>query len=224
MAVQTGEGTVDIIFHGTSVPAGPRTLGGYIARPDGAGEWPTVMVFGASPVPTSSLKYICRVLARHGIAAFAPDLTESARANHSISRAVAAFLQNPAGDWSNAEFGFGVLAFGDGLRDAAALTASDPNVEAWAAVGASVDEDALADLKRAAVPGLVIVSRGDASVDVDEVVSRKNDLPKTTLVVYPTGDTGFWDDAAPGYDDGRATDTLDRLIAFFSEQLPAKVL
>jgi dienelactone hydrolase len=182
------------------------------------------MVFGPTPVPTSSLKYICRVLARHGIAAFAPDLTESASANHSIARAVAAFLQNPSGEWSNAEFGFGVLAFADGLRDAAALGASDPKVAAWASVGASVDEEALGHLKQAAVPGLVIVSRGDASVDVDEIVNLKTDLPKTKLVVYPTGDSGFWDDAAPGYDDARATDTLDRLIAFFSDQLPAKVL
>lgn len=223
MAVQTGEGTVDIIFHTASVPAGPRTLGGYIARPDGVGEWPTVMVFGSDPTPTSAIKNICRVLARHGIAAFAPDLTDSAKANHSISRAVARFLQNPAGLWSNAEYGFGVLAFGRGLADAAALSAAEPKVDAWAAVAADLDEVSVANLADSGSAGLVIVSRGDETTDVDAALGRKASIPKATFVVYPSGAAGFWDDAAEGYDDKRATDSLDRIIAFFADELPPRV-
>ena len=46
VAVQLGEGTKDIIYGETSVPAGPRTFGGYLSRPDGLGEWPTVLIFG----------------------------------------------------------------------------------------------------------------------------------------------------------------------------------
>lgn len=223
MAVQTGEGTVDIIFHTSSVPAGPRTLGGYIARPDGTGEWPTVMVFGPEPVPTSTIKNICRILARHGIAAFAPDLTDSPASNHSISKAVAVFLQNPSGVWSNAEFGFGVLAFGKGLADAAALSAADPKVDAWAAVGANLDDVSVGNLADSDSEGLVILSRGDESTDVDASIARKDSLPKTTFVVYPSGSDGFWNDDADGYDDARAKDSLDRVIAFFGSQLPPRM-
>ena len=223
MAVQTGEGTVDIIFHTASVPAGPRTLGGYISRPDGVGQWPTAMVFGPKPKPTSAIKNICRVFSRHGIAAFAPDLTESASRNHSIAKAVAAFLQNPSGVWSNAQLGFGVVAFGKGLADAAALAAADPKVDAWVAIGSSLDDVSVDNLADSDSEGLVILSRADASTDTEAAVRRKDEIPKTTFVFYPTGDEGFWNDAADGYDDNRATDSLDRSIAFLLAQLPPRV-
>jgi dienelactone hydrolase len=223
VAVQTGEGTVDIIFHTASVPAGPRTLGGYISRPDALGQWPTVMVFGPVPKPTSAIKNICRVLSRHGIAAFAPDLTDSAKTNHSISKAVAAFLQNPSGVWSNAQMGYGVIAFGKGLADAAALAAADRMVDAWVAIGADLDDISVGNLADSDSEGLVILSRGDGSTDVDASVGRKDEIPKTTFVVYPTGDDGFWNDSAEGYDDARATDSLDRAISFFSTELPPRV-
>lgn len=223
MAVQTGEGTVDIIFHTSSVPAGPRTLGGYIARPDGVGEWPTIMVFGPEPIPTSTIKHICRVFARHGIAAFAPDLTDSSGENHSISKAVARFLQNPSGVWSNAQLGFGVLAFGAGLADAAALAAADAKVDAWAAIAADLDPVSVANLVDADSEGLVILSRGDSSTDVDAAISNKDDLRRTRFVVYPSGDEGFWNDDADGYDETRATDAFDRAIAFFADELPPRV-
>ena len=74
MAVQTGEGTTDIIYGSASIPAGPRTYGGYLARPDGTGEWPTVIIYGPTEEPTSAIKNICRVFARHGIAAIAPEM------------------------------------------------------------------------------------------------------------------------------------------------------
>jgi len=223
VAVQLGEGTEGIIFHRASVPAGPRTLGGYISRPDTIGQWPTVMVLGPEPIPTSSIKNICRVLARHGIAAFAPDLTDSAAKNHSISKAVAAFLGNPAGIWSNAQLGFGVLAFGRGLGDAAALAAADSKVDAWVAVGADLDEVSVGNLADSDNEGLVIVSRADDSTDVDAALANKDSLQPTTFVVYPTGDRGFWDDAADGYDDARAKDAIDRVIAFFGEHLPPRI-
>lgn len=223
MVVQTGEGTVDIIFHTASVPAGPRTLGGYISRPDGVGQWPTVMVFGPVPKPTSAIKNICRVLSRHGIAAFAPDLTDSAKTNHSISKAVAAFLQNPSGVWSNAQYGFGVVAFGAGLADAAALAAADPKVDAWAAIGSNLDDVSVGNLADSDSEGLVILSRADESSVVDAAVERKDDIPKTTFVIYPTGGEGFWNDAADGYDESRATDALDRAISFFATELPPRL-
>jgi dienelactone hydrolase len=104
VAVQTGEGTIEIIYGSTSIPAGPQTLSGYLARPDAEGEWPTVLLFGPEPVPTSSVKNICRVFARHGIVAIASDMTESHDFNARIATRVAAFVSDPAGEWANAQF------------------------------------------------------------------------------------------------------------------------
>jgi dienelactone hydrolase len=223
VAVQTGEGTTDIIFHSTSVPAGPRTLGGYLSRPDFGGEWPTVLVFGPEPLPTSTVKDICRVLARHGIAALAPDLTSSHRENLSVSRAASAFLADRSGVWSNAQFGYGTLCFGRGIFDLAALAETDGRVVASALVASTIDDVTADQLRTADVAGLAILSRGDESTDVDESVARREQIPQTTFVVYPTGATGFWDAASEGFDEERYADTIDRLVAFFVENLPPKV-
>ncbi|MCB1245754.1 MAG: dienelactone hydrolase family protein [Acidimicrobiia bacterium] len=223
MAVQTGEGTVEIIYQPSSVPAGPRTLGGFLARPALEGQWPTVMVFGDEPIPTSPLKYLCMVFARHGLAAFAPDFTVDPVRNLSIARAVAAFFADPAGNWSNAQHGYGLVAFGSGATDLAALAATDFRADAFATVGSSIDDVIANKLADAAIPGLVIVSRGDTSVDVDATVSHRDALSLASFVVYPTGDAGFWNDDAEGYDDTRAKDAMSRVIEFFQTQLPERI-
>lgn len=223
MAVQTGEGTTDILYGSTSIPAGPKTLSGYLGRPDGEGEWPTVLVFGPQPLPLSSVKNICRIFARHGIAALAPDLTSDHGANALTAERVVRFITNPSGAWSNAQFGFGVLAFGPGLIDAARLTADDGRVVAIGSVAATLDDDIVGYLSLAQIAALWIGSRGDASVDVDASVDAKEALPQTAYVIYPDVDEGFWDDGAPGFDATAAADTVDRLVAFFGAELPPRV-
>ncbi|MCZ7532522.1 MAG: hypothetical protein M5U23_03785 [Acidimicrobiia bacterium] len=222
MAVQTGEGVVDIIFHSTSIPAGPRTLGGYLSRPDGEGQWPTVLIFGPEPTPTSTVKDICRVLARHGLAALAPDLTESREQNLSISLAVAAYIADPSGRWSNGQVGYGVLSFGAGVHDLADLAQTDTRVAASVVVSSTIDAQTAKVIGAAEVPGLVILSRGDETVDVDASIDTRADMEHTTFVVYPSGATGFWDASTEGYDVERYEDTVDRIVAFFSEHLPER--
>ncbi|GMR01774.1 MAG: hypothetical protein BMS9Abin20_0093 [Acidimicrobiia bacterium] len=223
MAVQTGEGTIEIIYGSTSIPAGPQTLSGYLARPDGEGEWPTVLVFGPRPVPQSSVKNICRVFARHGISALAPDVTDSHESNALTATRVARFISDPTGEWSNAQFGFGVLAFGQGIFDASRLAYGDGRVVAIASVGSRLDEDVVDELSTAQIPALWIGSRADESVDVDASIAAKEVLPQTTYVVHTDVGEGFWDDGADGFDEAIATDTLDRLIGFFGAELPPRV-
>ncbi len=223
MAVQTGEGTTDIIYGTASIPAGPRTFGGYLARPDGVGEWPTVLVYGPGRIPSSSVKNLCRVLARHGIAALAPELGPDTERNRHESLAIAGFITNPAGDWSNAEYGYGVVAFESGLRDAAALTASDALVVAVACVGSTIDDESAGDLELADVPTLFIGSRGDEAADIEGSLAARERLPQTTFVVYGDGDTGFWNDDAPGFRQDRFDDTVRRLVGFLAERLPPRV-
>jgi len=223
VAVQTGEGTTDIIYGTTSIPAGPRTFGGYLARPDGKGEWPTVIVYGPSRLPTSTIKNLCRVLARHGIAALAPEIVDDLSRGRRISASIADFIATPTGDWSNAEYGYGILAFEGGLRDGAALLADDGRAVAIAAVGSTVDDDVAEALTTADVAGIVIVSRGDEASDVETSLSMRDRLPRTTFVVYSDGDTGFWNDDSAGFREDRYKDTVDRLVEFFGEQLPPRI-
>ncbi len=223
MAVQTGEGTIEIIYGSTSIPAGPQTLSGYLARPDAEGEWPTVLLFGPEPVPTSSVKNICRVFARHGIVAIASDMTESHDFNARIATRVAAFVSDPAGEWANAQFGYGVMAFGSGIYDAAPLARNDGRVIAVAAVSSTLDEAVVEDLSVAAIPAMWIGSRADESVDTELSIAAKDSLPETTFVVHADAEEGFWDDGSEGFDEDAATDTIDRLIAFFGAELPPRV-
>jgi dienelactone hydrolase len=223
VAVQAGEGTEDIIYGSTSVPAGPRVFGGYLARPDGEFEWPTVLVYGPSPSPTSSIKNVCRVLARHGIAALSPDLTGEPEPDRRIGRAIANFIGAPNGDWSNAEYGFGVVAFGSGTSAAARLAATDGRVVAIAIVGSSLDDDVVDDLAAAGIPVLYIGSRGDEDVDIEGSVAQRERIPLTTFVVYADGEHGFWNDDAPGFRPDRFDDVVSRLVAFLESELPVRI-
>ncbi|MDK1011311.1 MAG: hypothetical protein QGM46_10145 [Actinomycetota bacterium] len=223
MAVQTGEGVIEIIYGSTSIPAGASNLGSYLARPDGEGEWPTVLLFGPEPVPLSSVKNLCRVLARHGIAAVAPHMTENHGANAVAASQVAAFISDPAGSWSNAQFGFGVLAFGAGIHDASTLAARDGRAVAFASVAGTLDEAVVDALSVAGIVGLWVGSRADDSTDVEMSVGAKDALPQTTFVIHSDAAAGFWDDGAEGFDDDIATDTFDRVIEFFSAELPPRV-
>jgi pimeloyl-ACP methyl ester carboxylesterase len=223
VSVQTGEGTTEIIYGTSSIPAGAVTLGGYIARPDITGEWPTIVLFGPEPMPTPAVKDLCRRFARHGIAAVAPEMSASHAANRRIAEKVAAFVTKKDGGWSNARFGYGSVAFGPGIYDAAALAAGDGRAMAVAAVGCTIDEIVAEDLAVADIPVLFIGSRGDDTADIDRSVAAHEDLPQTTYVVYADAGERWWDVDAPQFDDGRATDTFDRLVGFFGEHLPARL-
>jgi dienelactone hydrolase len=223
LAVQTGEGTIDIIYGSTSIPAGPQTLSGYLARPDGEGEWPTVVLFGPEPLPESSVKNICRMFARHGIAGLAPDVTDDHDKNTVIASRIAAFISDPTGTWSNAQFGYGVLAFGRGIHDASNLAARDGRVVAACSVGATLDDAVVEDLGVAQIPMLWIGSRGDGMTDVDESLAHKDAVPQTTFVVHADAGEGFWNDGAAGFDEDTAADTIERFIAFFGSELPPRV-
>lgn len=222
MAVQLGEGTQDIIYGESSIPAGPRTYGGYLSRPDGVREWPTILIFGPRPAPTSSIKNICRIFARHGIAALAPDVGPGERRANMIANASASFVMNPAAGWSSAEYGFGVLAFEGGVGVASNLVHDVSRVTAFATVGATLGAAIVDRIATRDISGLYIGSRGDEVSGVDISLEAREDLPKTTFAVYPDGDTGFWSDDSPGFSEERFLDTRDRLIGFFGLHLPER--
>ena len=222
VAVQLGEGTEEIIYGEASIPAGPRTFGGYLSRPDGVGEWPTILIFGPMSKPTSSVKNICRIFARHGIAALAPQFEPDEADVRRAANAAASFIMNPAADWSSAEFGFGVLAFEGGVGVASNLVQELAAVSAFATVGSALDRSIVERIAPSGIGGLYIGSRGDEGSDVDASLDARDALPLTTFAVYPDGDAGFWSDDSPGFSQERFVDTRDRLIGFFGLHLPGR--
>jgi dienelactone hydrolase len=223
VAVQLGEGTIEIIYGSISIPAGAQTLSGYLARPDREGQWPTVLLFGPEPLPLSSVKNICRVFARHGIAVLAPDMTTNHELNTLVAASAAAFASDPSGAWSNAHLGYGVLAYGSGIYDSSPLAAKDGRVMAEASVAATLDDRVGEDMVVAGIPGLWVGSRSDESTNVDVSVAWRESLPRTTFVVHADSAAGFWNDDADEYEEKAATDTIDRLIAFFAGELPPRI-
>jgi pimeloyl-ACP methyl ester carboxylesterase len=223
VTVLRGEGTTEIIYGTASIPAGPVTLGGYIARPDLDGEWPTVLVFGPEPTPTSAVKAMCRRIARHALVAVAPDMTGNHSTNRQIALSVAGFVSNKDGGWSNAQHGYGVIALGAGIHDAAALAADDGRVLCVAMVGSTLDDAVTDDLAGADVPVLFVGSRDDDTVDIDGSIDASHEVPRTAYAIYNDVGSRWWDIESAGWDEEKAFDTFDRLVGFFGEQLPERV-
>jgi hypothetical protein len=159
-------------------------------------------------------------MARHGIAAVAPDMTPDHGTNRQIALQVAAFVSSENSGWSNASLGYGVIALGPGIFDAAGLVADDGRAVALATVGSTLDAPVTDDLATAGVPVLYVGSRGDDTVDIDMSVEARDDIPRTGYAIYADMKTRWWDIEADNYEEDMALDTFDRFVGFFGEQLP----
>jgi carboxymethylenebutenolidase len=238
LSVLKGEGRVPILFGSTSVSVGSRLHRGYLARPDLGGQWPTILLVAPAWGVTSSIKDLCRKLARQGLAALAPDLYDRTAPARSVDRETAeraaaalpatvidrdlndfaSFIANPAGFWSSAEHGFGVLGIGRGGR-AAVRMAARTGAAALALVYAPIDgeEETLASFAGGV---LGIYGRSDDVVAADTVAAVRTSAPHAEVVVY--GDVGhdFLDDYGDTYDREAASDAVERLSGFFEKVLP----
>ena len=239
MSVLKGEGRVPILFGSTSVAVGSRVHGGYLARPDLGGEWPTIVVVSPAWGVTSSVKDICRRLSRQGFAVIAPDLyggkspsrsvdRESAvRAADSLSPAkvdrdladVVGFVANRAGLWSSAEDGLGVFGIGTGGR-AAIRTSVASGAAALALAYAPLDETDQVALRAFAGGLLGLYGRGDEVVPVETVSAVRNAAPHAEMVIYAGVGHDFLDDYGDTYDLEAAADAVERLTGFFEKRLP----
>ncbi len=211
MSVLKGEGTTVILYGSTSVSTGSRSHPGYLARPDLIGEWPTVVVVSPSYDAASSVGDICRLIARHGMAAVAPG-------PGGLS-AFVKFIINPAGNWSNAEHGFGVLAFGDGALTAIGQAASSPLVASLALVDPVIGDHAVALLGELDVP--ILGTSGREALD--GVDRARQAAPHADWVVYDGVGAQFWNINADEYSAGAADDAADRVLEFLPDTLPAKI-
>lgn len=209
MSVLEGEGNTVILYGSTHVGTGSRSYAGYLARPDLRGEWPTVVVI--SPRAASSVKAICRDIARHAIAAAAPEAGGL--------DAFVGFIANSSGHWSNAEHGFGLLSLGDGAGEAIAEAHSSDLVVALALVDPVLDDGTVSLLGDVEVPILGLSGREAA----ERVEATRAAAPHADWVVYDGAGAGYWDIDADEYVAAAAEDTRDRVIEFLAKTLPARV-
>lgn len=254
MSVLKGEGKVPILFGSTSIAVGTLTHRGYLARPGLAGEWPTIIVVPSEWGVTSAMKDVCRRLARHGFAAVAVDLhrgkapgraedsDDAAAATRAVPApraandldAIVEFIENPAGFWSNAEQGFGILAFGEGGRFAVPF-AGRHNTSPLALVGTrlrqpppEVDRDGqplpvpeypMTSIGSVTGPIFGASGRDDETVPVDDVMELRSLAPHAEWAIYDGVGAHFADDYTDGYDDEATRDVLERLVSFFEKHL-----
>jgi carboxymethylenebutenolidase len=139
LSVLKGEGTYPILFQTSSIPVRTLTHTAYVARPDVADEWPTIMIIGGAKGLSSPVRDLCRRLARHGLAAVAPDLYGGAAVPDDREKASQAFqalrpsdasrvlgdvgryLEAGAHPWDTDESGFGVIGIQEGAVSSVAV-------------------------------------------------------------------------------------------------------
>jgi hypothetical protein len=211
VSVLKGEGSTVMLYGSTHVSSGGHSYDGYLARPDLMGEWPTVVVVSPLFEAASSVKSICRVIARHAMAAVAPATGGR--------DAYIGFITNPSGHWSNAEYGFGVLGLGDGSEPAMLEAAASGLVVAMALVDPVIDDAAVSMLAGIDIPILGLSGR-EASEGVD---AARNAAPQAEWVIYDGVGAGYWNIDGDEYLASPTEDTSDRVVEFFSKTLPARV-
>jgi hypothetical protein len=212
VSVLKGEGSTVILYGSTSVPTVSRQYGGYLARPDLMGEWPTVVVVPPSDGASSAVGAMCRLIARHAMAAVAP--------HPGGLDPYIAYITNPAGHWSNAEYGFGLLAFDDAAAAALQRAADAHLVRAVALVAPALDDAAFAALERVRVPLLGCAPGAEG----DEIERARRAAPQGEWVVYNGAEPRYWDIDDDSFVPSAADDTSDRVLEFFAgDTLPPRI-
>jgi len=246
MSVLPGEGTHPILYGSTRLSARSQIHSGYLARPDLAGSYPTLVIVPGTAGITSGLKDVCRRIARRGMAVVAYDVyrgkgplrgaseDDVAAAYAELSDAqvladlgdVYRFLRGPGTEWADPDH-LGLVGLGSGGRLAVLSAVQHPYLGAVAAVYAPLIHDpgrthqAADFLPELSAPLLGLHGKADDVVPVDQATRAHQLVPGSEWVLYQDGHHNFLDVGFDGYDPGITSDALDRLVAFFSRHLGA---
>jgi dienelactone hydrolase len=207
VAVLKGEGRVPILFGSLPLPV-PPNRSAYIARPDLAGSYATVVIATGDEGITPSVKALARHLARYGYASLAPQLRQDVeRAAADVGDAIAS-ARIPGTEWADGDR-VAVVGLGSGGIPAG-IAAAEEQVDLLVLIDSSLDGELLA-----AFDGRLLVLHGDddTATPGDEVRSMRADLGRGEWVLYRGVGGGFFDDAAAGHDPEVASDVRDRLVA-----------
>ena len=215
MSVLAHEGTYPILYGSYAVPVGSGHRNGYLARPDRAGQFPTVLVLPESRL-TSHHKDLSRRLARHGLATVVIDLPGAL--DEAVGTVDEAHEFVLVSNWA-IEGQLGVLGLGSGGLPGLAFAAEQPAVRAVVLVSTPIDETGpiAGTLSRLSIPLLGLYGAEeppDSGID-DDLVQN------STFVRFHGVGSGFMDDGSQGFDAAASLDAQRRLIEFFRLNLPA---
>jgi dienelactone hydrolase len=132
---------------------------------------------------------------------------------------VASFIRNPAGFWSSAEDGFGMLGLGGGGSNAV-TAAARTEAACLALVTTPLHDDARRALASFSGSLLGVFSRDDELADGEHVAKLREDAPHGEFVIYGGVGHDFLDDYADPYDFSVARDAIDRIAGFYEKHLP----
>jgi carboxymethylenebutenolidase len=243
VAVLPHEGTYSVMYGPLTVSVGAGYRRGYLARPDQAGQFPTVVLMPDLDGLGAHEKHIARRLARHGLAVVVVDPypTEpsdrrsaliaynglpDAEAMRTIDETYD-YLRSEDIEWAQTSR-LGVLGLDVGGRFALIHAAHRPWIGAAAVVSTPIagDEDRqfqVADvLKHIAVPVLGLYGAEDDLIDVETVDEAQDRNVTGQWLLYDEARHAFMDEASDDYHEPSTEDALTRLVEFFTANLPKK--
>ncbi len=244
MAVLPHEGTYPVMYGGLAVSIGSSYRRGYLARPDKAGRFPSVIMIPSLDGLGAHEKGVARALARTGLAVLAVELYPQTPIDRDA--ALSAYQELSDGeairildeayeylcsddlDWPHTE-GVGVLGLDVGGRFALIQTAHRSWATACAVVGTPLTGDEerrhpVADmLEHLPSPVLGLYGADDQLVSADSVDEAQRRNVTGTWLLYESAQHAFLDEAGPDYHESSAADATSRISSFFISHLPAAV-
>ena len=237
----------DLITKSVSVPVGDGHIPAYMAKPEGEGPFPIILVVHEIFDLHEYIQDICRRFAKQGYLAIAPSLyaregdatkiadpqkiitdiaakTPDAQVMSDLD-ATAAFAAQNGGDANR----LGVTGFCWGGRIAWLYAAHNPNLKAAVAWYGMVGKnpfnnpsarDSVATLH---APVLGLYGGKDPSIPVSTLTDMRNAMKANgkpgEIVIYPEAGHGFFADYRPSYDPQAAAAAWPRCLAWFKQYL-----
>ncbi len=228
----------DIVTERVSFPANGEEMPGYLARPEGDGPFPGVIVVQEWWGLDDHIQDVCRRFAREGYAALAPDLyrgkvtsepDEAQKLMMSLDMARAARELARAADWLAAQpytrgRGIGAIGFCMGGGLALELACASPHIKAVAPFY-GVNPQPIEKVQNIQGPVLAIYAEHDPWVDpprrsqeLREALERYG--KRCEIHLYPGTQHAFFNDTRPEvYNAEAARDAWQRVLRLFAENL-----
>jgi carboxymethylenebutenolidase len=243
MAVLAFEGRFPILYGSYPVPVGSSIVQGYLARPDDAGIFPSVLLLHDISGITGTEKDLARRLARRGFVALAVDLYRRRRPPADLDDAFAAyaatkdesaliaidegyqFLQSEDVPWTSKP-DVALVGLDIGGRFALLYAFDNPAVRsvvvAYTPLGGDEDRSRplAAVIPRLSVPILGVFGADDDKVPVESVDLAAQLAPGGQWLLYEGAGHDFLDPDATSYHGGAASDAEARMLELLGATMP----
>ena len=224
--------------HMTSFQSGRRQLEGYIARPEGDGPFPGIVVIHEIYGLNENMKDITRRFAAQGYVALAVDLFAGRNRAVCMFRVMGGLLLNSLHNSTITDLNetltfvseqpgvddarLGAVGYCMGGSFAIAWACTDDRLKAIAPYYAMNPRPLEAVARLCPVvgsyPGSDFTTPHGQKLDVE---LERNNVPHD-IKIYPGAKHSFFNDTSRNYNEAAAQDTWERVLEFFSEHIGAK--